>query len=137
MDTTILCAIITAVIAGLFSLLRVLLKHHLFGRGSHVPGNAHAQLAPVLPVPPALLNDKNKLIFPSAQPKSTAVATGISLFLPGMGEVYLGQTRKGLTIFFCAFMFIAVWPFIGIYSCFHAHKIGVKLNSGLPIERWE
>lgn len=137
MDTTILCAIITAVIGGLFSLVRLLLKHHLFGRGSHVPDNSHMAFTHGESVSPVLPNHKKELIFPSVQPKSTVVATGISLFLPGMGEVYLGQTRKGLAIFFCAVIFVGVWPFIGIYSCFHAHKIGVKLNSGLPIARWE
>lgn len=74
--------------------------------------------------------------------KSAKFAAMMSFFFPGIGELYLGQSKKGLTIFILAIILGGgtmgvVWFALGIYSCFHAHKIGCLLARGLPIRAWE
>ncbi|HMT92247.1 hypothetical protein [uncultured Thiothrix sp.] len=74
--------------------------------------------------------------------KSPKFAAAMSFFFPGVGELYLGQSKKGLTIFVLAIILGGgtmgvVWFILGVYSCFHAHKIGCLLARGLPIQAWE
>lgn len=74
--------------------------------------------------------------------KSPKLAAGLSFFFPGVGELYLGQSKKGLTIFVLAVILGGgtmgmVWFILGIYSCFHAHKVGCLLARGCMVTTWE
>lgn len=122
--------IIVAIITGLFGLIGIWLKARI---GSNVPegecsGRTDGTVLGQLPSTQAV--------------KSAKLAATISLFFPGVGELYLGQSKKGLTIFIVAIILGGgtmgvVWFALGVYSCFHAHKIGCLLARGLSIRAWE
>ncbi|WP_350343907.1 hypothetical protein PRVXT_000269 [Proteinivorax tanatarense] len=86
--------------------------------------------------------DNNELIYPSEPPKSSATATLLSCFVPGVGQIYLGQTAKGLawlggsvllTTMTAGLAAIPIWIAVMV----DANLIGQKLQKGQPVQQWE
>jgi RNA polymerase subunit RPABC4/transcription elongation factor Spt4/TM2 domain-containing membrane protein YozV len=78
----------------------------------------------------------------SDKTKSPSTATIISCFLPGIGQVYLGQVKKGLAIFAGSVVLglisggtlsVVVW----IAAMVDAYLIGKKLAQGQTVDTWE
>lgn len=81
-------------------------------------------------------------IMPSNPPRSPVLALIFSLFVIGVGQIYLGQVVKGITLIFASIVlstitFGVAWFVIGIISCVDAYKIGRKLESGKSVDQWE
>jgi TM2 domain-containing membrane protein YozV len=82
------------------------------------------------------------VIEPSDPPKKAFIALLLSMVVVGVGQMYLGQVFKGLSIFIAAVMMaivtmgvaaLAVW----IVAMIDAYIIGKKLERGQPVRRWE
>jgi hypothetical protein len=85
---------------------------------------------------------------PATPPKEPFIAALISFFLPGIGQVYLGQRRKGLIIFGIDVLLTIFWLAggevwglivfgIGVLATIDAYRIGAKLKGGQPVEQME
>jgi TM2 domain-containing membrane protein YozV len=65
--------------------------------------------------------------------KSSFIAILCSLFVPGLGQVYNGETEKGVIIFLAtligAFIFIIPGVIVWIYGMYDAYKIAKKMNN--------
>ncbi|WP_353893490.1 zinc ribbon domain-containing protein [Proteinivorax hydrogeniformans] len=86
--------------------------------------------------------DSNEIIYPSNPPKSPATATLISCFVPGVGQVYLGQTAKGLVCLAATFALSTFTAGIGYFPIWiammvDANLIGKKLERGQSVRQWE
>ena len=82
------------------------------------------------------------LVHPSTPPKSPGTATLLSCLITGLGQVYLGQTLKGigwlvggivLSAATGGVLSLPVW----IAAMIDAYKIGKKLEQGESVEQWE
>jgi TM2 domain-containing membrane protein YozV len=82
------------------------------------------------------------VIEPSDPPKKAFIALLLSMFVVGVGQIYLGQVFKGLSIFIAAVMMaivtmgvaaLAVW----MVAMIDAYIIGKKLERGRSVRRWE
>ena len=85
------------------------------------------------------VNTQN-LVMPSG--KSAGLATFLSCLITGLGEVYLGQTMKGLAMFAGALVIGGLTggvlaPVIWIVTMVDAYKIGKKLEAGQCVQQWE
>ncbi len=72
--------------------------------------------------------------------KNAIIAAVLSFFLPGLGQVYLGQMWKGLAIFGATIFsveFIIVPAIIAIVATIDAYMIGNKLRAGYMVDEWE
>jgi TM2 domain-containing membrane protein YozV len=85
-------------------------------------------------------NSGSKLI--SGGNKSVTLAWILSLLLPGVGQIYLGQVVKGIAMIAGGIILtaitgglagIVVW-FVGVFD---AIKIGRKLEAGKSVGEWE
>ncbi len=74
--------------------------------------------------------------------QSVNVAVLLSCLLPGVGQIYLGQTMKGLALLVLALVLgsatlgtlgVVVW----LVALIDAHKIGTKLAAGQPVREWD
>jgi len=88
-----------------------------------------------------LFKNSDDLIFPlSTKKKKSGVL--ISFFLPGIGELYLGQTIKGVVLF-VSFIFLSTISFgllgliVWVLSMIDTYKLQSKLLNGMPIQQWE
>jgi TM2 domain-containing membrane protein YozV len=65
--------------------------------------------------------------------KSSFIAILCSLFIPGLGQVYNGETEKGVIIFLAtligAFIFIIPGVIVWIYGMYDAYTIAKKMNN--------
>jgi len=86
--------------------------------------------------------DHSGLVYPSDPPKSSTTATLLSCFITGVGQIYLGQTLKGLAwlvggVALSAatggILAIPIWIAVMV----DAYRIGKKLESGQPVGQWE
>ncbi|MCX6690237.1 MAG: zinc ribbon domain-containing protein [Methanoregula sp.] len=70
----------------------------------------------------------------NSEEKSPFVALLCSFFVPGLGQVYNGETAKGLAIFFGTLigLFIVVIPglIVWIYGMYDGYSTAKKMNSG-------
>ena len=129
--------ITVAIIAGLFSLVGIWLAGKLKTPSPDTNESQDGSLG--RPSEPSSYTP----ILPSAKSaKSAKFAATVSFFFPGVGELYLGQSKKGLVIFMLALILGGgtmgvIWFILGVYSCFHAHKIGCLLARGIAITDWE
>ena len=74
-------------------------------------------------------------IEPSTPPKSAILAAVISLLIPGVGQIYLGQTTKGLIILAASILlsWIGIGFVIWIAGIVDAYLIGQKLEQGQSV----
>ena len=75
------------------------------------------------------------LIYPSD--KNTGLATLLSCVLPGVGQIYLGQTHKGLAILLGSLALCCLGGVLGPLMAVDAFRLGEKLEDGNPIGKWE
>ena len=74
--------------------------------------------------------------FPAPLPerKNSTIAGACSSVLPGLGQVYNGETAKGYTFFLLALggLFLLVIPglLVWLYAMYDAYAIAGKMNSG-------
>ena len=82
------------------------------------------------------------MIVPSNPPKNNVVAIVLSVLFPGIGQLYLGQTTKGVAVLIGYFVigvvtlglgFLIIW----ILSLIDTVKLSGKLQAGQPIGEWE
>ena len=75
--------------------------------------------------------------------KSPALAAILSFFIVGLGQIYLGLTKKGILLLVGAIIsgvlmliFIGwiLWLIIWIYSIYDAYISAQKINSGIVVE---
>lgn len=95
--------------------------------------------------------DKNAVVCPKCgvaqgrltEQKSAGVAIILSLFMPGLGHIYAGLTRKGLTfliayIIACIFIILIIGlllaPVIWLWAIIDANKCVNALNAGEYVE---
>lgn len=88
----------------------------------------------------------DNLIQPST-PKNPILCAVLSFILPGVGQMLIGQTVKGVVLLVIAFglYFILGMACIGIilglleaaYVAVDAYFLAQKLNRGEPIKQWE
>jgi TM2 domain-containing membrane protein YozV len=81
-------------------------------------------------------------VYPSNPPKSPGTAALLSCLIVGVGQMYLGQIKKGLAwllgIIVLSFITAGVlWLPILIASIVDAYKTGQKLANGQPVGEWE
>jgi len=71
---------------------------------------------------------------PARPQKSTMLAGFCSSFLPGLGQVYNGETAKGFALFLLALAGLVVFLIPGLivwlYAMFDAYSIAGKMNAG-------
>jgi TM2 domain-containing membrane protein YozV len=62
------------------------------------------------------------------------IAGSCSSFLPGLGQVYNGETAKGYAIFICALVGLVILVIPGIivwlYGMYDAYTVAGKMNTG-------
>lgn len=71
---------------------------------------------------------------PLPQQKSTMIAGFCSSFLPGLGQVYNGQTAKGFALFILTlaglFIFLIPGLIAWLYALYDAYAVAAKMNTG-------
>jgi len=71
---------------------------------------------------------------PAREQKSTLIAGACSLVLPGLGQVYNGETAKGFALFImtCVGLVILFVPglIVWLYAMYNAYKTAGKMNTG-------
>ena len=72
------------------------------------------------------------MIHPSG--KSASLALLLSCLIAGIGQIYLGQTLKGLVILAVTFVTGPIGWVIGMID---AYLIGKKLEAGQSVGEWE
>ena len=75
--------------------------------------------------------------------KDPALAAILSFLIIGLGQIYLGLTKKGIILFIAAvisgfLMFIligfALWLLIWVYAIYDAYKSAQKMQNGIAVE---
>ncbi len=81
------------------------------------------------------------LVQPSNPPRDPVLMAILSAIVPGLGQLILGQTVKGIVLFVLT---IGAWtitcfgPFaVSVVAIIDAYQIGVKLRNGQPVKQWE
>jgi TM2 domain-containing membrane protein YozV len=88
------------------------------------------------------------IVMPTDPPRDPTLMAILSLVVPGLGQIVLGQTAKGaaiLVVFFglnlmacCGVIFALLGAIaVAVASIIDAHQIAVKLRSGQPVGQWE
>lgn len=77
-------------------------------------------------------NSGQKIIQPKGQSASQAMI--LSCLITGLGQIYLGQTMKGLVLLASAFV---LGPISWIIAIVDAYRIGQKLEAGQSVGEWE
>jgi TM2 domain-containing membrane protein YozV len=71
---------------------------------------------------------------PAPEQKSLATAGLCSSFLPGLGQVYNGETGKGFLLFILAFAGLVLFIFPGLvvwlYAMYDAYAVAGRMNAG-------
>ena len=76
-----------------------------------------------------------KLIYPNnPNPVSSAL---VSFFLPGVGQMMLGQSTKGIVMLAVGLFTGCFGGLLNIAAAIDAYQIGKKLEQGRPVEEWE
>jgi TM2 domain-containing membrane protein YozV len=79
----------------------------------------------------------------SAQSKSSALAALLSFLLVGMGQIYLGQVEKGLTMLGMVLLLMLTVPLgplkfvILLFNVLDAFLLARRIEEGKPVLRWE
>ena len=82
-------------------------------------------------------SEQAKTVHPSG--KSASIAVILSCLIPGLGQIYLGQTLKGVVILgtFLVTCLLFLWIIPWIIAMIDASKIGKKLEAGQSVGEWE
>ncbi len=66
--------------------------------------------------------------------KNTTIAGFCSSFLPGLGQVYNGETAKGFVLFLLTlaglFIFLIPGLIVWLYALYDAYSVAAKMNTG-------
>jgi len=86
------------------------------------------------------LIEKNEPVQEIQGKKSPILAAICSLVIPGLGQVYVGDIRKGIAIFFGTLIGIFIWIIPGlivwVFGIYDAYTIAQKINNGeLPFKK--
>jgi len=77
-------------------------------------------------------------IAPSSPPKDPIIALVLSLLLlGGAGQLYLGQTTKGIVIMAVCFLTCGVAGIGIVVGCIDAYMIAKRLQEGHSVDEWE
>lgn len=79
-------------------------------------------------------------IHPTYPPKNLIIATILSLLFGGIGQIYLGQVKKGFiltAIYIVLSMITMIAPLIALVSAFDAYIIAKRLKSGTSVGNME
>lgn len=105
----------------------------LFSGGTSVPPPPTSAYEPT----PA----SQDLVMPSDPPRDPTVMAILSAIIPGLGQIILGQTVKGIVLFFLGFFLWTTTCLFGlavtIVAIIDAYQIAVKLRNGQPVRQWE
>ena len=75
--------------------------------------------------------------------KSPILALILSFLIIGLGQVYLGLTKKGLILFVLAivsgilmlvFVGFVLWLLVWLYAMYDGYNSATKMNNGIPVE---
>lgn len=107
-------------------------------------GKCGAAMATVPPIPgsppgpPPLPGQGQKLIYPSNPPQSPHLAW-INLIIPGLSQMLMGQTVKGIVLLLSSYVLAAVGigVLIWIASVIDGFMVGQVLQSGRPVKEWQ
>lgn len=108
--------------------------------GLFSPGGPSAHRPPAVPTAPA--GGGGELVMPASPPRDPTVMAILSLVLPGLGQVVLGQTVKGVVLFL---LFLGVWrstacfggAAVAIAAIIDAYQIATRLKRGQPVGQWK
>lgn len=101
----------------------------------------HIQAIQHSPFQPSFRQDDD-IINPGKSPIDPGLSLLISFLLPGLTQIILGQTSKGLLILIGTFLICSVTLCIGfIVICpiamIDGYKLALKLQRGQSIKQWE
>lgn len=103
------------------------------------------------PAPPVLLRSAAEpgRIMPSVPPKDPILMAVVSFFIPWLGQILLGQVKKGIVmivvtpvllgiiaVLTCGLGLI-VLPFVDVLAAVDAYLLAKKLKEGSGIDEWE
>ena len=80
------------------------------------------------------------MVYSSVPPKNPPTMCALSFFLPGLGQLLMGQPLKGIALFFATAVFMALGPLIVVYMVFSAYDaflIAKELEYGGSVHLWE
>lgn len=82
------------------------------------------------------------LVMPSNPPRDPTLMAILSFLIPGLGQMILGQTVKGIVLFVLYVGVGFVTACFGglvvlIVAIIDAYQIAVKLRSGQPVRQWD
>ena len=81
------------------------------------------------------------LVMPSDPPRDPTVMAILSAVVPGLGQMILGQTVKGIVLCVLAVGLGATTCIgglvVSIVAIIDAYQVGVKLRNGQPVKQWD
>jgi len=85
------------------------------------------------------------MVHPSEQPKDPVLMGVLSALIPGLGQIILGQTAKGIVMLVVATFLtvgtcgwgLLLYPLNWVVSGLDAYKIATKLKQGNPVGGWD
>jgi len=99
-----------------------------------------------VPPPPTAVQHGNQggsqdLVMPNDPPRDPTLMAILSAVVPGLGQMILGQTVKGIVLCVLGTGLgattciggLVVW----IVAIIDAHQIGMKLKNGQPVKQWD
>jgi hypothetical protein len=93
-----------------------------------------------LPTPhaPGELRPTGKLVYPSNPPPNPNLAW-INIIIPGLSQIIMGQTVKGIILLIASFSLslVVVGLLIWIASIIDGYMVGQVLQSGRPVGEWQ
>lgn len=81
-----------------------------------------------------------KTVLPSNPPKDPVIAAVLSFILfGGVGQIYLGQTTKGIVLIVASVVLapVCIGVIVWIVGIIDAYQIGMRLKNGQAVGEWE
>lgn len=81
------------------------------------------------------------LVMPSEPPRDPGIVAFVSLLIPGLGQVMVGQTKKGFavlggSVLLAALTGFILMPFVWIAVAVDAYQAARTLKRGDPVDEW-
>jgi len=76
-------------------------------------------------------------VLPSDPPKSPGLMCVLSLLIPGLGQILLGQTVKGIVMIVVTAATCGLCGLMYVIAPIDAYKIAKKLQEGNPVGNWQ